>query len=133
MDGLFAADIPAFTNSNVPDYSYSSTSSGSPAAMGGVAAVMPSNDWWKNLSADALRTASDIIKAKTITGIAAPAGVVSSNAQNPAPGSKGLFFQNASTGGAQVSQPLSGMFSGNTGLMIAGAVVVVVLLLLARR
>jgi hypothetical protein len=114
-----------------------SAGAGDPASMGGTPAVMTSNDWWKSgtdLVKTGLATAADIAKSRSISGIAAPAGTLSSSPQNPAPGSLGLWFQNAATPGASSvnNRAVSpGMSSGM--LLAAGLAVVLVLVYLARR
>jgi len=128
--GIFSEDMPAAT-------SYGG-GSGDPKSMGGVPAVMPSNDWWKNatdLAGRALDSYEKIQISRNQTGIAVPAGRVSSSPVNPAPGGAGLWFQNASTPGARAPGAQAGprsMMSNQT-LMIAGAVVLVVVLVLVRR
>lgn len=128
--GIFSQDMPAAT-------SYSGGGSGDPASMGGVPAVMPSNDWWKNatdLAGRALDTYAKVQASKNQTGIAAPAGRISSSPINPSPGAAGLWFQNSSTPGARGPNS-GGMMPGmsNQTLMIAGALVLVVVLVLVRR
>ena len=129
--GIFSGDIPAYTTSNVPNYS---GGAGDPASMGGVPTVMPSNDWWKSatdLAGRALDTYEKVQASKNRTGIAAPAGRISSSPMNPAPGSAGLWFQNASTPGARSADGSVAM--SKPMLLGAGLVVLVVVVMMVRR
>lgn len=74
-----------------------------PYDMGGVPAVMPTNDWWTG--AEALGSQALDAVAKVAVARAAPSGVVSSNPQNPPPG--GAFRQSQVIAGA----PLPGAFA----------------------
>jgi len=101
----------------------------SPADMGGVPQVMPTNDWWKSLADEGLTTIKDIAVARINSGSAVPAGRLSSNVENPAPGTRGLNFQAASTPGAL----LPGGGQGISPWVIVGAVAVLVVIVIALR
>jgi hypothetical protein len=128
-----SGDIPAYEPVfDAPAYD----GAGDPASMGGVPTVMPSNDWWKSatdLAGRALNTYQAIQVSKNKTGIAAPAGRISSSPMNPPPGSGGLFFQNRATPGADAAATGAGMSPQGMWLLAGIAVVVVVVFMLARR
>jgi len=134
--GIFSEDIPEYPSSggSITIPPYTGGGSGDPASMGGVPSVMPSNDWWKSavdLAGRGLDTYAKIQASKNQTGIAVPAGRISSSPINPAPGSGGLFFQNAATPGARNAGALGAM--SQQSMLIAAGLVVLVVMLMVRR
>jgi hypothetical protein len=108
----------------------------SPEDMGGVPAVMPSNDWWKaavDLGGRVLDTYENIQLAKTRSGVAAPSGVISSNARNYPPGRSGANPQAAGiAGGSPMPFSWEQLSFGGGGALVLLAVLAAVVML-ARR
>ena len=106
--------------------------------MSSLPSTMPSNNWWTSVGQfanTALTTYAQIATARAQSGIAAPAGVLASSPMNPTPGTAGRNIQASSTAGG-ARQPFSTEAAqaamGKNGLMIAGAVAFVLLLIVLK-
>lgn len=108
----------------------------SPEDMGGVPAVMPSNDWWKtasDLGGQILSTYENIQLARLNSGVAAPGGRISSNIKNLPPGGQGANPQANVPGSAPQPFSWQRLGLGGSGALVGVIVVVVLVVMLARR
>ena len=100
--------------------------------------TMSSNDWWKtasNIAGNVLQSYTDIQVAKARSGIAAPAGVISSSPVNFPPGTQGRNAQAAGTPGGMRVPFLAQLGGANqrTMVYIGAAALLLLVVFMAKR
>ena len=97
--------------------------------------TMSSNDWWKGAAGAVLQSYTDIQVARARSGIAAPAGVISSSPVNFPPGTQGRNAQAAGTPGG-VRVPFLAQLGGanqRTMVYIGAAALLLLVVFMAKR